>query len=64
MAEFPDEIEHIWTRLGTAEVATDPMGVELADFFLTLKPRAAWTKARTQAELTEKIRAVLHQAPG
>jgi cobalt-zinc-cadmium resistance protein CzcA len=33
MAEFPDEIEHIWTRLGTAEVATDPMGVELADFF-------------------------------
>ena len=39
MKEFPDEIEHIWTRLGTAEVATDPMGVELADFFLALKPR-------------------------
>jgi len=32
MAEFPDEIEHIWTAPGTAEVATDPMGVELADF--------------------------------
>ena len=39
LAEFPDEIAHIWTRLGTAEVATDPMGVELADFFLALKPR-------------------------
>ncbi len=64
LAEFPDEIEHIWTRLGTAEVATDPMGVELADFFLALKPRAQWTKARTQAELTEKMRVFLGQVPG
>jgi len=64
MAEFPDEIEHIWTRLGTAEVATDPMGVELADFFLALKPREQWRKARTQAELTEKMREVLSQVPG
>jgi len=64
MAEFPDEIEHIWTRLGTAEVATDPMGVELADFFLALKPGAQWKKARTQAELTGKMRDVLAQVPG
>jgi cobalt-zinc-cadmium resistance protein CzcA len=64
MKEFPDEIEHIWTRLGTAEVATDPMGVELADFFLALKPREQWKKARTQGELTEKMGAVLNQVPG
>lgn len=64
LAEFPDEIEHIWTRLGTAEVATDPMGVELADFFLALKPREQWKKARTQAELTEKMRDFLSQVPG
>ncbi|MDO8544821.1 MAG: CusA/CzcA family heavy metal efflux RND transporter [Opitutaceae bacterium] len=64
MAEFPDEIEHIWTRLGTAEVATDPMGVELADFFLALKPREQWKKARTQTGLTEKMRGVLSQVPG
>jgi cobalt-zinc-cadmium resistance protein CzcA len=64
MKEFPDEIEHIWTRLGTAEVATDPMGVELADFFLALKPRGQWKKARTQGELTEKLRDVLNQVPG
>jgi cobalt-zinc-cadmium resistance protein CzcA len=64
LAEFPDEIEHIWTRLGTAEVATDPMGVELADFFLALKPRGQWKKARTQAELTEKMGAFLGQVPG
>ncbi|MBK9991476.1 MAG: efflux RND transporter permease subunit [Verrucomicrobia bacterium] len=64
MAAFPDEIEHIWTRLGTAEVATDPMGVELADFFLALKPREQWKKASTQDELTQKMRAVLNQVPG
>ncbi len=64
MTEFPDEIEHVWTRLGTAEVATDPMGVELADFFLALKPRGEWRKARTQPELTEKMRDVLNQVPG
>ncbi len=64
LAEFPNEIEHIWTRLGTAETATDPMGVELSDFFLALKPRAHWTKAQTQTELTEQMRDVLNQVPG
>ena len=64
LAEFPDEIEHIWTRLGTAEVATDPMGIELADFFLALGPRGQWTKARTQTELTARMSDMLNQVPG
>ncbi|HEY5914397.1 MAG TPA: CusA/CzcA family heavy metal efflux RND transporter [Verrucomicrobiae bacterium] len=64
LKEFPNELEHIWTRLGSAEVATDPMGVELADFFLALKPRAEWKKARTQTELTEQLRNTLNQVPG
>jgi cobalt-zinc-cadmium resistance protein CzcA len=52
---FPDEIDHIWSRIGTAEVATDPMGVELTDIFMSLKPRPQWKKAATQAELTDLI---------
>jgi cobalt-zinc-cadmium resistance protein CzcA len=52
---FPDEISHIWSRIGTAEIATDPMGVELTDVFISLKPRDKWTKATTQAELTDLI---------
>ena len=64
LAEFPDEIATIWTRLGSAEIATDPMGIELSDFFLALKPRSEWTKARTQAELVEKMRAVFTKLPG
>jgi cobalt-zinc-cadmium resistance protein CzcA len=64
LAEFPDEITNIWTRLGSAEIATDPMGIELSDFFLALQPRAHWQKARTQAELVEKMRALFGKFPG
>ncbi len=61
---FPDEVQHVWSRIGTAEVATDPMGVELTDFFITLKPRAKWKKAHTQAELTGLIENELRDLPG
>src|SRR5262249_36562270 len=49
---FPDEIEYIWTRTGTPELATDPMGMEQSDVFITLTPRSRWKKAKTQDELT------------
>lgn len=61
---FPDEIEHLWTRLGTPAVATDPMGIEQNDLFMTLHPRAEWTSARTQAELSEQIVGALEELPG
>ena len=64
LAEFPDEIANIWTRLGTAEVATDLMGVELSDFFLALKPRAQWKKAHTQTGLVEAMRVLFARFPG
>lgn len=61
---YPDEVAHVWSRIGTAEVATDPMGVELTDVFMSLKPRHQWKKARTQAELTEKLEKLLRDMPG
>jgi cobalt-zinc-cadmium resistance protein CzcA len=61
---FPDEIDHIWSRLGAPEVATDPMGIELTDFFIALKPRSQWTQARTQEGLMERMREVFDQQPG
>jgi cobalt-zinc-cadmium resistance protein CzcA len=64
LAEFPDEVEHVWSRVGTAEIATDPMGVELTDIFVTLKPRASWKKARTQAEFTDLLDKTLRDMPG
>jgi len=64
LSTFPDEVENVWSRIGTAEVATDPMGVELTDTFITLKPRSQWKKAKSQAELTELIDKALRDMPG
>ncbi|MHB1033674.1 MAG: efflux RND transporter permease subunit [Pirellulales bacterium] len=61
---FPDEILYVWSRIGSAEVATDPMGVELSDIFITLKPREKWKRARTQDELTELVQKELRNLPG
>ncbi len=61
---FPDEVEHVWSRIGSAEVATDPMGIELTDLFITLTPRSKWSKATTQNELTVEIQKVLREIPG
>lgn len=64
LTSFPDEVENVWSRVGTAEIATDPMGVELTDIFITLKPRSVWKKAATQAELTEKLERLLRDSKG
>src|SRR5262249_42346512 len=64
LAKFPDEVEHVWCRIGTAEISTDPMGTELTDMFITLKPRDQWKQAHTQAELTTLIENHLHDMPG
>ncbi len=61
---FPDEVVHVWSRIGSAEVATDPMGLELTDLFITLKPRDQWTRAKTQAELTDLVQRQLRDLPG
>jgi cobalt-zinc-cadmium resistance protein CzcA len=62
---FPDEVEHVWSRIGAAEIATDPMGIELTDTFITLKPRDQWRPdIRTQAELTSLIERHLREMPG
>jgi cobalt-zinc-cadmium resistance protein CzcA len=64
LAAFPDEVDHAWSRIGTAEIATDPMGIELTDMFMTLKPRKQWKRAHTQAELTTLIEQHLRDLPG
>jgi cobalt-zinc-cadmium resistance protein CzcA len=63
LAEFPDEIDRIWTRTGTAEVATDPMGLELSDVFVTLKPREQWKRGATQDDLVRAMQAELGDLP-
>jgi cobalt-zinc-cadmium resistance protein CzcA len=62
--EFPDEIDRVWSRTGTAEVATDPMGFEVTDVYVSLKPRAEWKRARTQEELVAAMAGVTETLPG
>ncbi len=62
--EFPDEIDQIWSRTGTAEVATDPMGFELTDVFISLTPRQRWKRARTQEQLVSAMARVTEDLPG
>jgi cobalt-zinc-cadmium resistance protein CzcA len=63
-AAFPDEVQHIFSRTGTAEVATDPMGPNVSDTYVMLQPRSRWTRAETQGELAEKMSRVLLDYPG
>ena len=56
IAQIP-EVEFIFSRLGTPESATDPMGVHLADTFIILKKdRDQWT-VKTKEEIFQKIKA-------
>ncbi len=64
LARYPDEIRAVWSRTGTAQVATDAMGMEVTDIFITLHPRETWTQAPTQAELVEHMSADLETMPG
>ena len=64
LTTFPDEIERLWTRTGTAEVATDPMGIELSDVFISLTDRSRWKRADTQDELVARMEETLAGMPG
>ncbi|MCG8893972.1 CusA/CzcA family heavy metal efflux RND transporter [Tenacibaculum finnmarkense] len=61
LAEFPDEIEQIVSRIGSSEIPTDPMPVEVADVIIILKDKNDWTKAASKNELTEKMNHLLDE---
>lgn len=60
---FP-EIKQAVTRIGSAEIPTDPMPVERADMLISLIPKKEWTSARTKDELMEKMAEALSVIPG
>ncbi|MCP4661426.1 MAG: efflux RND transporter permease subunit [bacterium] len=64
LEEFPREVETIISRTGRPEVALDPMGVEIGDTFVMLRPKEEW-RFDTKEELVEAIREELEaQVPG
>lgn len=56
--EFP-EVQTVFSRIGTAEIATDPMGVNVSDTYIMLKPKKEWPlidgKRQTKDQLVQRI---------
>ncbi|HEY9198275.1 MAG TPA: CusA/CzcA family heavy metal efflux RND transporter [Gammaproteobacteria bacterium] len=64
LKEFP-EVSHVFAKLGTAEVATDPMPPNVADTFAILKPREQWPDPdKPKAMLVAEIEAAARAIPG
>ncbi|WP_253462181.1 efflux RND transporter permease subunit [Pseudoxanthomonas mexicana] len=62
--QFP-EVYRVFGKLGTAEVATDPMPPSVADTFIMLRPRSEWPDPRkTKAALVAEIESAVKQIPG
>lgn len=61
--KFP-EVESVVSKTGRAEIGTDPMGVEMSDIIINLKPKEDWTTGRTKTELIEAMEKELNKIPG
>lgn len=64
LENFPDEVEQVISKIGSAEIPTDPMAIETADNIILLRDKSLWTKARTKDELIEQLESVVHTVPG
>lgn len=62
LEEFP-EVEQVVTRIGAAEVPTDPMSMEESDVIIKLKPKSEWTSASSKDELADKFKEALAIIP-
>lgn len=64
ISEFP-EVERVFAKIGTADVATDPVPPSVADNFIMLKDRKDWPDPRKPREtLVEELNAAVQQIPG
>lgn len=63
LKRFPEVIDVV-SKTGRADIASDPMGVEISDVIVTLKPREEWTTAKTKDELVDKMRDAMAELPG
>jgi len=62
--EFP-EVKQVFAKLGTAEIATDPMPPSVTDCYVMLKPRSEWPDPRRpKAEVVAALEEALRQIPG
>ncbi len=58
------EVEQVITRIGAAEVPTDPMSMEETDVMIKLRPKEEWVTAKTKDELADKMKSAMSVIPG
>ena len=59
------EVEKVFSKIGTPDVANDPMPPNVADTFLMLKPRDQWPNSTlSKEELVKQIRHLVNEVPG
>jgi heavy metal efflux system protein len=59
------EVDRVFSRIGTAEIANDPMPPSMADTFVIVKPRQKWPDPRkTKREFVHELEAVARSVPG
>ena len=64
ISEF-GEVQHVFAKIGTPEVATDPMPPNVADTFLILKPKKEWPNPdKSKAQFVAELRAAVEAVPG
>ncbi len=63
LKQFPEVIDVV-SKTGRADIASDPMGIEISDVIVTLKPREEWTTSKTKDELVDKMRDAMAELPG
>lgn len=63
LKEFP-EVTTTVSRIGRPEIATDPMGPDMADTYVFLQPKTAWESGRSKEDLVSAIEEKLEQSPG
>lgn len=62
-SRFP-EVRMVVSKIGSAEIPTDPMPIEAGDMIILLKDKSEWTSAKTKEELMEKMEKALEEIPG
>ena len=61
--KFP-EVINVTSKTGHAESSNDPMGIELGDTYIMIKPYYEWTTAKTKEDLVAKMREAVAEIPG
>ncbi|MBN2614383.1 MAG: CusA/CzcA family heavy metal efflux RND transporter [Bacteroidales bacterium] len=64
LKKFPDEVQQVVSRIGAAEVPTDPMSMEDSDIIIKLKDKKYWKQAKSKDELANKFKKALEAIPG